>query len=136
MVDFDQPGNFLLPVQPDILETPVVVDAVFLPHVVLDLRMPALRGAAVIQNRAGDIVGQLALDLPDDLAALIVVTLLTLRGQQRVDLKIAVFREIIVRLEKITLKSVSFGGFGDSLDKSTGDGGVAGKPIICFFSAA
>ncbi len=41
---------------------------------------------------------------------------------------------IKVLLDKKISPIESFAGRGVSFDKSTGEGGVAGKPIICFFS--
>ena len=66
------PGQLLadLLVEPDALETPVVVDRVFMEHMPLDARMPAGRRAVVHDDRAGHVLRQGLLDLPDNLLAL------------------------------------------------------------------
>ena len=57
-------------VEPDILEAPLIVDAVHLRHQPLELRPTAVRGFGVEQDRPGIVLDQLLLDLPDELLAL------------------------------------------------------------------
>src|SRR6266851_7709174 len=77
-------------VEPDILETPAVVDAVDVDRHALDIRLPASGGLVVEDDRAGDVLLQLAIDLPHHLQALLLVELLRLRLEQLRHLGIAV----------------------------------------------
>ena len=60
-----------LPVEPDVFEAPAVVDAVDHHRQALDVGLPAGRGAVVKDDRPGAVLLQLAVDLPDQLLALL-----------------------------------------------------------------
>src|SRR6202035_5745719 len=69
----------LLLIQPDILEPQAVVLAVVVRGVTPDIGLPAIDGDAGEDDRARGVVDQEALDLPDDLPALVLVELARLR---------------------------------------------------------
>jgi hypothetical protein len=73
-------------VQPDMFEAPIVIDAVFVVHVALEMRVPAGGRAIVVDDRPGHVLRQDALDLPDDRFALVPVRLLRLLIEKLVDL--------------------------------------------------
>src|SRR3954449_10030333 len=77
-------------IEPEVLEAPGIVDAVDLRGQPLELRPAAVRGLVVKKNRAGIVLDQLLLDLPDHLFALIDVGLRRLLVDQLVNLVIAV----------------------------------------------
>src|SRR3954452_5193722 len=59
------------PVKPEVLEAPGVVIAVYHCCQPLETRHAAVRGLGVEQDRAGIVLDQLLLDLPDDLFPLL-----------------------------------------------------------------
>src|SRR5689334_21768544 len=83
-------ARWSLPIQPDVFEAPAVVDAVDLQQDALDLRRPAGVGDVVADDRPGRVVGQLLLDLPHDLLALLDIGFGRLLVDQLVDLGILV----------------------------------------------
>ena len=78
-------------IQPHILKSQIVVLAVGVRPKVLHMRLPAIAGGAVQDHRTRGVLDQHALDLPDQLRALFPVELARLRGQQLVDLGVAVW---------------------------------------------
>src|SRR5262249_20739150 len=54
-----------LSLQPDLMEAPVVIDAVLLMHVALQGGVPTGRRGVVVDDRTRHVLGELALDLPD-----------------------------------------------------------------------
>ena len=78
-------------IQPHILKPQIVVLAVTVRPKVLHMRLPAIAGRAVQDHWPGGILDQHALDLPNHLGALFPVELARLRGQQLVDLGVAVW---------------------------------------------
>src|SRR5262245_52579301 len=72
-------------VEPEVLKTPVVIDAVLVQHDAFDVRVPAGRRPVVENDRPDHVLGQLALDLPHQLLALREVDFLRLPENQVVD---------------------------------------------------
>src|SRR5262249_57910233 len=66
------PPDALL-VQPDVLVAPVVVDTVVVQHETLHVGLPAGGHAVIKDDWTRQVLGQPALDLPDDLLALLPV---------------------------------------------------------------
>src|SRR6266851_6750867 len=77
-------------VEPYVFQPYPVVDRVHHHRVALDVGMPAGARAAVIEDRTGDVLGQLLLDLPDQLLALLLVELHRLPVDHLVELGTAV----------------------------------------------
>src|SRR5437762_186738 len=80
----------MLFIEPDVFHAPAVENAVDHRAQPFDIRLPASCAAAVKDDWPGDILGQLALDLPQDLFAPRRVTLARLVLDQLVDLGVAV----------------------------------------------
>src|SRR5262245_65624036 len=76
--------------EPDILHAPAIVDAIDHDRHVLHLGSPAGAAAHVVDHRSHGILGQLAIDFPGDLLALLLIRLGRLPGDQRIDLLVAV----------------------------------------------
>ena len=57
-------------VEPDVVEPPVVIDAVHLANVAFDVGVTALGGVAVVDDRSSHVIDENALDPPDDLLPL------------------------------------------------------------------
>ena len=85
-------------VQPDVLETPVVVDRVLVLDVTFEVGMPAGRLLAMEDDGPSDILHKDALDLPHDRPSFRQIGFLRLLVEQLVDLGIAVLREVRFRL--------------------------------------
>ena len=83
-------GYRSLPVEPDVLEAPAVVDAVGHDRQVLEVRLAADCDVIVEEDRTGVVFNQFPLDLPHQLLALIDVGLGRLLINQLVNLWIAV----------------------------------------------
>ena len=81
-------------VQPEILEARVVVDRVVVNHEALHVRVPAGGHVLVGDDRPGEVLGQLPLDLPDDLLALVEVDLLRLLVDECIDVLVAVLGQV------------------------------------------
>src|SRR5581483_4943329 len=77
-------------VEPDVLHPIAVVDAVDHRRQPLDVRLDAGAAARIEDDRAGALLGELALDLPDDLLALAGIGLGRLRVDHPVDLAVAI----------------------------------------------
>src|SRR5262245_62682415 len=77
-------------IEPDILHAPAIIDAVDHDGDVLHLGSPAGAAAHVVDHRSHRVLGQLAIDFPGDLLALLLVRLGRLPGDQRIDLLVAV----------------------------------------------
>src|SRR2546430_4535069 len=84
-------------VQPDVFHAPAVIDAVDHDRQALHMRLPAARADRIEQHRAHRRLGQLALDLPNDLLALFGIGFARLAVDQLVKLGIAVSRIIARR---------------------------------------
>src|SRR5215831_2902769 len=98
-----------LSIEPDILETEAVVNAVDLLDIALDVGLQA-GSRAVPQDHRPRAVGQeLAVDLPHDLAALVGVGLGRLHVEQLLDLGIAVAGIVALRLAGEVLVEVLIG---------------------------
>src|SRR5205823_11604513 len=79
-----------LSVEPDVLEPPFVVDAVYHSGPSLEPRLPAARAGGVEEHRPEHGFGQFALGLPDDLLALLRVGFHRLPVDELVEFGIAV----------------------------------------------
>src|SRR6516162_2208451 len=77
-------------VEPGVLEAPAIVIAVDHHRVAFEIGLPAGRRHRVEDGRSGRVLGELALDFPDDLLALVRVGLARLPVDQPVDLSTAV----------------------------------------------
>src|SRR5205823_12578810 len=77
-------------VEPDILKSRGVVDAVHAGRQPLDVRLPAVCRLVVEQDRSGIVLDQLPLDFPHQLLALVDVRFSRLFFDQRIDLAIAI----------------------------------------------
>src|SRR6516225_1345017 len=84
-------------VEPGVLEPPAVVITVDHHRVALEIRLPAGRRHRVEDGRARRVIGQLALDLPNDLFALGDVGLARLPVDQPVDIGIAIAGVVALR---------------------------------------
>src|SRR5215468_1842228 len=71
-----------LSLEPDLIEAPVVVDAVLLMHIALQVRMPTGRRGVVVDDRARHVLRELPLDLPNHCPAFLEIGLLRLEVQQ------------------------------------------------------
>src|SRR5229473_4735833 len=98
-----------LAIEPDVLEAPAVVDAVDLDRHALDVGLPASRRPAVGDDRPGDVLLQLAIDLPHHLQALLLVELLRLRLEQLGHLGIAVVVVVAQRAAGVALEEGDIG---------------------------
>src|SRR4051812_12999563 len=67
------PPYITSPVEPDVFHAQPIVDRVDEHRVAGDVGVPAGAGNAVIEDRAGDVLGHLLLDLSDDLPTLLLV---------------------------------------------------------------
>src|SRR5688572_16929682 len=90
-------GTRLLAVEPDVLETPVIVDRIDGDVHPLDLGMPAGGAATVRDHRTGAILLQLLVDLPHQRAPLLEVGHLRLLVHELLQLGIAVVRVVALR---------------------------------------
>src|ERR671920_1488530 len=81
-------------VEPHVLEAEAVVGAVDHLRVVLDVRAPAGRLLRVQDDRAGDVLGELLVDVPHELLAGLDVRLGRLLVEERVELLVAVAGEV------------------------------------------
>src|SRR4051812_9890077 len=79
-----------LPLEPEVLVSVAVVDAVHHYGHAFDPRMPAGRLSWVKDDRAGHVLDQFALDLPDDFLALLGIGLHRLLVDELVDVRVAV----------------------------------------------
>ena len=81
----------MLLIQPDILEPNIVILAVVVRDVALHVRLPAVAGNAELQeDRTRHVLGEDALDVPHDFLALLLVHLARLRGEQLLDVRVAI----------------------------------------------
>jgi hypothetical protein len=96
MPRFAQTG---LLVEPDILQPPIVIDAVLVQDDAFDVGMPAGCRDIVQDDGPCHIEGQFALGLPHHLLALGLIGLLRLLEDQRVDLGVAVLGVVAFRLQ-------------------------------------
>src|SRR5262245_48539553 len=90
------PVSILAPllVEPNVLETPVIVDAVLLQDDAPDVRMPTGSGFAMQDNGTGHVLGKLPLDVPNDVPALDGIGLFRLLENELVHLGVAVLRHV------------------------------------------
>src|SRR3546814_17269392 len=86
--------------------SPPVIDAVHLDGVVLHLRVPAAHGDGMIQGGPRHILLELAVDLPDDLPALLLICRRGLRFEQRFYLLVAVSGIVANRIAGVVLIEV------------------------------
>src|SRR5262252_4842565 len=77
-------------IEPEVFEAPAVVDAVDHRGESLDIRLPAGRSPRVVNDRAGTVLSQPTLDLPDQLFALLLVKFARLPVDQLVDRRVAI----------------------------------------------
>jgi hypothetical protein len=84
------PPYITSPVEPDVFHAQPIVDRVDEHRVAGDVGVPAGAGSAVIEDRAGDVLGHLLLDLPDDLPTLLLVAFHRLSVNQLVELGAAI----------------------------------------------
>src|SRR5215813_15281252 len=98
-----------LSIEPDILETEAVVNAVDLLDITLDVGLQAGSRAVPQDHRPRAIGQKLAVDLPHDLAALVGVGLGRLHVEQLFDLGIAVTGIVALRLAGEVLVEVLIG---------------------------
>src|SRR5262249_26097857 len=89
--------------EPDVLEAPIVEDAVVVQDEAFDLRLPAGGSAIVGNDGARKLFGELAFDVPNELLALFLVELTRLRVDHRVHVLVAVLRVVALRLAGIVL---------------------------------
>ena len=94
-------GSATLSVEPNILEAPIVIDAVLVLHVPLHVGVPTGVGGVVRDNRVGNVLSQLSFDLPDQLLSLVPIRFLRLFVEQPLDLGIAVLSEVVLRLARV-----------------------------------
>src|SRR5262245_66384400 len=87
-------------VEPDMLETQVVVDRVLVLDMALEVGMPASRSDVMKDDRPRNILDQNAFDVPDHRLAFRRIGLLRLLIQQLVHLGVAVLREVGFRLTR------------------------------------
>ena len=80
------------------LQSPIVEDAIFMPHVTFEGRLPALSSPTVRDDRHCHVLGKHALDLPDHLPALRSIALSRLLLDKLVHLRVAVFGVIQLRM--------------------------------------
>src|SRR5215469_876655 len=73
------------PAEPDVFHAPAVEEAVDHDRQPLDLRLAAGREAVVVEDRAGAVFLQLAVDVPDETAAFVLVRFGGLPVEQLVD---------------------------------------------------
>src|SRR5579883_1609981 len=90
------------PIEPYLFHPPVIIDAIDLQLDPLDFRPPASRRPHVVQDRAHDVFLQLAVDLPNELSALLLVG-------QLVQLGVAVMRVIAVGSAHVILIKILIG---------------------------
>src|SRR5688572_25956102 len=86
-----------LSIQPDVFEAPVIVDRVDRQFDAFRLRPPAGGALAVLDHRAGAVLLQPLVDLPDQLPAGLDVGHARLLVEQLLDLRIAVVRVVAFR---------------------------------------
>src|SRR5262245_20375644 len=96
-------------VEPDVLEPRPVVDAVLMQHEAFHLRVPARGGALEMDDRPRHVLGEAALDLPDELLALLDVRLLGLLGNEALSLLVAVLRVVALRAARVVLDEIDVG---------------------------
>src|SRR5579871_382342 len=97
------------PIEPYLFHPPVIIDAIDLQLDPLDFRPPASRRPHVVQDRAHDVFLQLAVDLPNELSALLLVGLHRLPVDQLVQLGVAVMRVIAVGSAHVILIKILIG---------------------------
>src|SRR6185295_15611782 len=118
-------GSALL-VEPDMLKTPIIIDAVFLVHVTLEVGVPAGRGAVVVDDGPRHVLGENALDLPHQRLALFDIDFLRLLIEKLVDLSCAVLRVVGLRVAGISALQHRVG----IIDADAG--GVEGDGVVLF----
>src|SRR5690348_4465887 len=96
----------ILPVEPDILEAPAVVDAVDLDDQALDLRPPASGGLAVENDRPRDLFLQLAVDVVDHLQPFFEIRFLRLGLEKLGHRRVAVIVVVARRAAGVVLEEV------------------------------
>src|SRR5436190_17797338 len=98
-----QKSSGSLLVEPNLLVSPVAVDAIGGTHMPLHIGMSALGSAAVQDDRASDVLVEDTLDLPDEFPALGDIALGRLELQQLRDFRVAISRKIILGVASIAL---------------------------------
>src|SRR6516162_11029874 len=96
-------------VEPEVFEPRAVINAVDHQGQPLDPRLPAGGLTGIEDDRANAVLGQLPLDLPDQLPALLAVGLHRLPGDQLVELRIAIAAIIPLGAAGIALVELRIG---------------------------
>ena len=107
-----QAARVRLPVEPDILKAPIVIDAVLVLDMTFHLRMPARIGNVVRYDWIGDVLGELALDCPDQLLAQGGVRFLRLSIEELLHLGAAILGEVVLSLAGVILLEHGIGVVG------------------------
>src|SRR5438477_12329555 len=96
-------GDTRLAVEPPIFHAPAIVLAVDHDRYALELRLPAGRGAKVVDDRPRAILLQFLVDVPDQALALLLVGFRRLFLEQLLELAVAVAGVVALRAAAVLL---------------------------------
>src|SRR5258708_4638604 len=108
-------------IEPRLLETPAVEDAVDLGRDPVHPRVPAGGEIVAPDDRAGGVLGQLLVDLPDQLLALFLVRLDRLLLVHLFELGVAIVRVVALRAARIVLEEIGVRVVGPAAGQIAGD---------------
>src|SRR5215470_14131589 len=96
-------------VEPNIIQAPVVVEAIVLQNEALYVGLPAQASYALRDDGSRHVLGKLLLDIPDELSALGEIGFVGLRLDQLLHIGVAILGVVALRTAGVVLVEVDIG---------------------------